>query len=144
MPDAPALAAASRIRSRTFAALTDNPAYRRFYLGQGVSLIGTWLQTAAVSWIVFDMTHSEWMLGVVDAIVAVEERLAHNVSIDEHGIEGAADIGEHVALGHERGLRADLDLAAAPARSEDLLALDDALTRLAQESPARRCVPWVA
>ena len=67
MPDAPALAATRRIRSRTFAALTDNPAYRRFYLGQGVSLIGTWLQDAAVSWIVFAMTGSEWMLGLVSA-----------------------------------------------------------------------------
>jgi MFS family permease len=66
MPDAPA-ASARRIRSRTFASLAENPAYRRFYLGQGVSLIGTWLQLAAVSWIVFDMTQSEWMLGVVDA-----------------------------------------------------------------------------
>jgi MFS family permease len=54
------------IRSRTFAAL-DNPAYRRFYIGQGISLIGTWLQTAAVKWIVFDETHSELMLGVVEA-----------------------------------------------------------------------------
>ncbi len=56
-----------RIRSRTFASLTDNPGYRRFYVGQGVSLIGTWLQDAAVSWIVFDMTRSEWSLGLVSA-----------------------------------------------------------------------------
>jgi MFS family permease len=66
MADAPA-ADPLRVRSRTFAALADNPAYRRFYLGQGVSLIGTWLQDAAVSWIVFEMTGSEWWLGVVSA-----------------------------------------------------------------------------
>jgi MFS family permease len=66
MPDA-LLADAPRIRSRTFAALAESPAYRRFYLGQGVSLIGTWLQDAAVSWIVFDMTRSEWVLGLVSA-----------------------------------------------------------------------------
>jgi MFS family permease len=66
MPDSPA-AAPGRIRSRTFAALSENPAYRRFYAGQGVSLIGTWLQEAAVSWIVFDMTRSEWWLGIVSA-----------------------------------------------------------------------------
>jgi MFS family permease len=57
----------SRIRSRTFATLADNADYRRFYIGQGVSLVGTWLQDAAVGWIVFDMTHSERMLGVVSA-----------------------------------------------------------------------------
>ncbi len=54
------------IRSRTFAAL-DNPDYRRYYLGQGISLVGTWLQVAAVKWIVFDKTQSEFMLGVVEA-----------------------------------------------------------------------------
>lgn len=57
----------SKVRSRTFAALADYPDYRRFYLGQGVSLIGTWLQSAAVSWIVFDMTRSTRMLGLVEA-----------------------------------------------------------------------------
>lgn len=54
------------IRSRTFAALA-NPDYRRFYLGQGISLIGTWLQGAAINWIVFEKTHSESMLGIVGA-----------------------------------------------------------------------------
>jgi MFS family permease len=62
-----ALAAESKqVRSRTFAAL-GIPDYRRFYIGHGVSLIGTSLQAAAVSWIVFDLTHSERMLGVVEA-----------------------------------------------------------------------------
>jgi MFS family permease len=55
-----------RIRSRTFAAL-ENADYRRYYIGQGISLIGTWIQTAAVKWIVFDRTHSEFMLGFVEA-----------------------------------------------------------------------------
>jgi predicted MFS family arabinose efflux permease len=55
------------LRSRTFASLVDNPAYRRFYFGQGVSLVGSWLQQAAVSWIVFDLTHSERWLGIVEA-----------------------------------------------------------------------------
>ena len=43
------------------------PDYRKFYIGQGVSLIGTWLQDAAVSWIVYDMTGSEWISGLVAA-----------------------------------------------------------------------------
>ena len=56
----------SRIRTRTFAALA-HPGYRRYYMGQGISLIGTWLQAAAVRWLVFDQTQSEFMLGVVEA-----------------------------------------------------------------------------
>jgi RNA polymerase sigma factor (TIGR02999 family) len=39
--------------------------------------------------------------------------------------------------GGGRRVDADLDLVSAPIRSEDLLALDEALTRLAEESPAR-------
>ncbi len=53
-------------RPGTFAALR-NPNYRRYFIGQGISLIGTWLQAAAVKWIVFDRTHSESVLGRVDA-----------------------------------------------------------------------------
>ncbi len=56
----------ARVRTRTFAAL-ENPDYRRYYIGQGVSLIGTWLQTAAVRWIVFDKTGSVFMNGVIEA-----------------------------------------------------------------------------
>src|SRR5271156_5391521 len=53
------------VRSRTFAAL-DHPDFRRYYMGQGISLVGTWLQGAAVRWLVFDQTHSEFMLGIVE------------------------------------------------------------------------------
>lgn len=56
-----------RLHSRTFATLINNPDYRRFYFGQGVSLIGSWLQQAAVSWIVFDLTQSERWSGIVEA-----------------------------------------------------------------------------
>ncbi len=51
-----------------FAALIESSPYRRYYLGQGVSLIGTWLQAAAVSWLVYDLTRSEWWLGVIEAV----------------------------------------------------------------------------
>jgi MFS family permease len=53
------------VRSRTFAAL-DHPDFRRYYIGQGISLAGTWIQGAAVRWLVFDQTHSEFMLGVTE------------------------------------------------------------------------------
>jgi MFS family permease len=53
------------VRSRTFAAL-DSPGFRRYYIGQGISLVGTWLQAAAVRWLVFDQTGREFMLGIVE------------------------------------------------------------------------------
>jgi MFS family permease len=42
-----------------------NPNYRYFYSGQTVSLIGTWTRTAALGWISFQFTHSEFLLGLV-------------------------------------------------------------------------------
>ncbi len=39
--------------------------FRLYFSGQAISLIGTWMQRMAVSWLVFKMTHSEFMLGLV-------------------------------------------------------------------------------
>ena len=39
--------------------------YRLFFGGQGVSLIGTWMQRIAMSWLVYRLTHSAFLLGLV-------------------------------------------------------------------------------
>jgi MFS family permease len=39
--------------------------FRIFYAGQGLSLLGTWLQTVATSWLVYRLTGSAFMLGLV-------------------------------------------------------------------------------
>jgi len=39
--------------------------YRLFFGGQGVSLIGTWMQQIAMSWLVYRMTQSAFLLGVI-------------------------------------------------------------------------------
>ena len=38
--------------------------YRLYFYGQTVSLIGTWMQRTAVSWVVYTLTHSSVMLGL--------------------------------------------------------------------------------
>jgi MFS family permease len=38
--------------------------YRLYFSGQSVSLIGTWMQKTAVSWVIYTLTHSTLMLGV--------------------------------------------------------------------------------
>jgi MFS family permease len=38
--------------------------YRLYYGGQAVSLIGTWMQKTAVSWVVYVLTNNPFMLGV--------------------------------------------------------------------------------
>lgn len=58
------VAAAAR---QTFAALAI-PNYRRYYAGQAVSLVGTWMQTVAQSWLVLQLTHSATSIGLVVAL----------------------------------------------------------------------------
>ncbi|MGH2858989.1 MAG: MFS transporter [Solirubrobacteraceae bacterium] len=50
----------------TFAALAV-PNYRRYYAGQSISLIGTWMQMTAQSWLVLTLTHSSTALGLIVA-----------------------------------------------------------------------------
>jgi MFS family permease len=50
--------------SRTFAALGHRN-YRLFFLGQLISLVGTWMQNVAQAWLVYDLTGSPFKLGVV-------------------------------------------------------------------------------
>src|ERR1700754_4545284 len=38
--------------------------YRLYFYGQSVSLIGTWMQRTAISWVVYTKTHSTFMLGL--------------------------------------------------------------------------------
>lgn len=38
--------------------------FRLYFFGQAISLIGTWMQRIAVSWLVYDLTHSAFILGV--------------------------------------------------------------------------------
>src|SRR6202051_2190144 len=38
--------------------------YRLYFTGQSVSLIGTWMQKTAVSWVIYSLTHSKFMLGL--------------------------------------------------------------------------------
>jgi MFS family permease len=51
----------------TFAALAI-PNYRRYIAGQSVSLIGTWMQMAAQSWLVLSLTGSATALGLIVAL----------------------------------------------------------------------------
>lgn len=50
----------------TFAAL-GTPNYRRYFAGQAVSLVGTWMQTVAQAWLVLQLTGSATALGIVVA-----------------------------------------------------------------------------
>ncbi len=42
-----------------------NKNYRLFFIGQSISLTGTWMQQVALSWLVYNLTNSALFLGVV-------------------------------------------------------------------------------
>lgn len=53
-----------KLINNNFHALT-NPNYRYFWMGQCVSLIGTWMQSIGQAWLVFTLTNSPLLLGVL-------------------------------------------------------------------------------
>ncbi len=55
------------VARRTFASLL-NKNYRKYFIGQSVSLAGTWMQATAQSWLVLVLTHSATDIGVVVAL----------------------------------------------------------------------------
>jgi MFS family permease len=54
----------SALRAGTFAAL-GHPNYRLWFTGQMISLFGTWMQSTAQGYLVFQLTHSSAYLGYV-------------------------------------------------------------------------------
>lgn len=57
----------NKLINENFHALT-NPNYRYFWLGQCVSLIGTWMQSIGQVWLVYTLTDSPFLLGVLGAM----------------------------------------------------------------------------
>jgi MFS family permease len=58
------------IGRETFASLSI-PNYRRYFAGQAVSLVGTWMQMIAQSWLVLTITGSSLDLGFIVALQAL-------------------------------------------------------------------------
>ena len=54
-------------QSTTFAALRHRN-FRLFYTGQAISLLGSWMQAVALSWLVLILTNSSFYLGLVSAL----------------------------------------------------------------------------
>jgi len=55
-------------RTNTFSFIIRSLRYRNYRLyfgGQGISLVGTWMQTVAMSWLIYRLTNSAYYLGIV-------------------------------------------------------------------------------
>lgn len=53
----------------------SNRNFRLFFFGQGFSLIGTWIQQIAMSWLVFELTNSSLKLGLVLFLASIPSLL---------------------------------------------------------------------
>ncbi|MGH7241278.1 MAG: MFS transporter, partial [Candidatus Saccharimonadales bacterium] len=42
--------------------------FRIYFIGQGLSQAGTWMQVIALAWLVLQLTHSGTQLGLVTAV----------------------------------------------------------------------------
>jgi MFS family permease len=65
-----AAAAGAKPKMGAFHALRS-PNFRLFFWGQMVSVAGSWMQTVAQQWLVYDLTHSAAWLGVVTGASAL-------------------------------------------------------------------------
>src|ERR1700743_3953054 len=57
----------SRFQPRQMFSSLRQRSYRLFFFGQLISVIGTWMQTVAQSFLVLDLTHSGTQLGLAIA-----------------------------------------------------------------------------
>jgi MFS family permease len=55
---------------RTFRALRQRN-FRLFWFGQLISVIGSWMASIGQAWLVLELTHSAWQLGLVGALQAL-------------------------------------------------------------------------
>ncbi len=55
----------NRTRFQLFFRALSSRNYLLFFIGQGISLIGTWLQFTAIGWLVYRLTNSAFLLGTV-------------------------------------------------------------------------------
>ena len=70
------------------------PNYRLFFGGQGISLIGTWIQRIAMPWLVYDTTKSVLLLGVV-GFVAISHRVT-DIRLREQRIIAPLDLRHYI------------------------------------------------
>ena len=59
------VSAAGIVGRRTFTSLRNHYNYRLYFSGQFLSQIGTWLQSAAMAWLVLQLSHSAFDVGLL-------------------------------------------------------------------------------
>ncbi len=59
------------VRTDTFRSLRNHPNFRLYWIGAGLSNIGTWMQMVAQGWLVYQLTSSPFLLGLVSFVGSI-------------------------------------------------------------------------
>lgn len=62
------VAALSALRDRTFGSLRRHRNYRLYFVGSGISFIGTWMQQIAAYWLILELTDSPVAVGALAVV----------------------------------------------------------------------------
>lgn len=54
--------------TRTFSSLLRHPNYRLYFIGNGISLIGSWVQQITAYWLILEITHSPIAVGTLGLV----------------------------------------------------------------------------
>ena len=86
MSDVPVIAGTPReptLVARMFRSLRTRN-YRLWFFGQTISQSGTWMQSTAQSWLVWELTHNGFYLGITMALQFLPVLPFGLVGVDEH------------------------------------------------------------
>ena len=61
----------ARIGDTTFRSLRRHRNYRLYYVGNGISFIGTWMQLIAAYWLILDLTDSPVAVGALALVLTL-------------------------------------------------------------------------
>ena len=66
----PGMASGARVRRYGFGALAHRN-FRLFFIGQGISLVGTWMQNVGEGWLILTLTNSPFYVGLTSALSSI-------------------------------------------------------------------------
>ena len=107
LPPEPATATPPRWGLSTFRALRHRN-YRLYFAGQLVSLLGTWVQLAALTWLAYELTHqSTWpaLVSAAQVVSAALEVFVVSAALAEPVVSGALAVRAAAAFRSTEGFR---------------------------------------
>jgi len=67
----------------TFSSLRS-PNFRNYFIGHSLSTLGTWIQQVALAWIIYELTNSAALLGVIGFCALIPQLIVSLFFINNH------------------------------------------------------------